>query len=85
MKKNITFSYFIFKMDCTTIEANRNAVNLLWRQKVRNAREISQRTGVPLRSCERYVSLLKKTGKINIGHRSGRPRKLTPKNAAKLE
>ena len=72
-------------MTLTTLEANQNAVNLLWRQKIRNAREISQRTEVPLRSCERYVSSLKKTGKINIGHHSGRPRKLPPKNAAKLE
>jgi transposase len=71
-------------MALTTLEKNRNAVNLLWQQKIRNAREISQRTGVPLRSCERYVSLLKKTGKITIGHRSGRPQKLTPKKRRQI-
>ena len=32
-----------------------------------------------MHSCERYVSLLQKTGKITIGHCSGRPRKLIPK------
>jgi transposase len=71
-------------MALTTLEENRNAVNLLWRQNVRNAREISQRTGVPLRSCERYISSLKKNGKITIGHRSGRPRKLTPKKRRQI-
>jgi transposase len=71
-------------MSPTTLEENRSAVNLLWRQKVRNAREISKRTGVPLRSCERYVSSLKKTGKIIIGKRPGRPRKLTPKKRRQI-
>ncbi|RGB33879.1 hypothetical protein C1646_668989 [Rhizophagus diaphanus] len=71
-------------MVLTTLEKNRNAVNLLWQKKIINAREISQRTGVPLRSCERYISLLKKTGKIAIGHRSGRPRKLTPKKRRQI-
>ncbi|CAG8468032.1 14416_t:CDS:2 [Rhizophagus irregularis] len=47
-------------MTLTTFEKNRNAVNLLWGQNIRNAREISQITGVSLRSCERYVSSLKK-------------------------
>ncbi|GBC08467.1 hypothetical protein RclHR1_08130010 [Rhizophagus clarus] len=71
-------------MALTTLEKNRNAVNLLWQKKIRNAREISQRTGVPLRFCERYVELLKKTGKITIGHRSGHPRKLTPKKCRQI-
>ncbi|CAB4492109.1 unnamed protein product [Rhizophagus irregularis] len=66
-------------MTLTTFEKNRNAVNLLWGQNIRNAREISQITGVPLRSCERYVSSLKKNGKIIVHQSSGRPRKLTPR------
>ncbi|GET03812.1 hypothetical protein GLOIN_2v1482460 [Rhizophagus clarus] len=53
-------------------------------KKIRNAREISPKTGVPLRSCERYVELLEKTGKITIGHQSGRPRKLTPKKCRQI-
>ncbi|CAB5202800.1 unnamed protein product [Rhizophagus irregularis] len=32
-------------MTLTTFEKNRNAVNLLWGQNIRNAREISQITG----------------------------------------
>src|SRR5437016_2199333 len=71
-------------MELTTLEKNRNAVNLLWQQKIRNAREILQRTGVSLRSCERYVSSLKKTGKIITGYRSGRPRKLIPKKCRQI-
>ena len=65
-------------MTSTLLETQRNAVKSLWRQKVRNAKEISQRLGIPLRSCERYVSLLKKNGKIPMNYSSGRPRKLTP-------
>ncbi|GES85240.1 uncharacterized protein LOC111106029 [Rhizophagus clarus] len=51
-------------MALTTLEKNRNAVNFFWQKKIRNAREISQRTGILLRSCERYVELLKKTEKV---------------------
>jgi transposase len=65
-------------MPSTSIKANREAVKFLWKQNVRNAKEISSRTGVPLRSCERYVATLQKNGKIPDIHRSGRPRKLTP-------
>ena len=35
--------------------------------------------GISLRSCERYVSLSRKTGKLSINYSSGRPRKVTPK------
>ena len=65
-------------MTSTPLETQRNAVKSLWRQKVRNAKEISQRLGIPLRSCERYVSLLRKTGEILMDYSSGHPRKLTP-------
>ena len=54
------------KMTSTPLETQRNAVKSLWRQKVRNAKEISQRLGIPLRSCERYVSLLKKNNNNQI-------------------
>lgn len=66
------------KMPSTSIKANREAVKFLWMKNIRNAKEISNRTGVPLRSCERYVAALRKSGKIPDIHRSGRPRKLTP-------
>lgn len=65
-------------MPATSIKANRDAVKFLWNKNIRNAKEISSRTGIPLRSCERYVAALRKNGKIPDIHRSGRPRKLTP-------
>jgi len=40
--------------------------------------EISQKTGVPLHSCERYVAQLRKNGQIPEIHHSGRPRKIPP-------
>jgi len=46
---------------------------------MRNAQEISDRLGIPLHSCERYVSTLRNTGNISINHSPGRPRKLSPK------
>jgi transposase len=60
------------------LETQRNAVKSLWDQNVRNAKEISNRLCIPLRTCERYVSLLRKTGNICINYSSGRPRKLVP-------
>ena len=61
------------------LEIQRNSVKSLWQQNVRNPNEISQRLGIPLRSCERYVSKLRETGNNSIDHSSGRPRKLSPK------
>jgi transposase len=61
----------------TSIKTNREIVKSLWKQNVRNAKEISRKTGIPLRTCERYVSSLRKNGKIPDIHRSGRPRKLS--------
>lgn len=61
------------------LEIQRNAVKSLWQQNVRNAKEISERLNIPLRSCERYVSKLRKTGNNSINHSPGRPRKLSPK------
>jgi transposase len=65
-------------MPSTSIKANREVVKYLWDKNIHNAKEISNRTGVPLRSCERYVAILRKNGNIPEIHRSGRPRKLTP-------
>jgi transposase len=59
-------------------------VNLLWKHKIQNPKKISMRIEVPLCSCKRYVSSLQKTGKITIGYRSGRPRKLTPKKRCQI-
>ena len=58
------------------LKIQRNSVKSLWDQKVHNAKEISKRLCIPLCICERYVSLLNKTGNISIGHSFGRPRKL---------
>jgi hypothetical protein len=51
----------------------------VWDRGHRNAVEISKITGVPLRSCECYVNLLRKTGRIPKIRKSGRPRKLLPR------
>lgn len=61
----------------TSIKTNREIVKSLWKQNVRNAKEISSKTGIPLRSCERYISFLRKNGRIPDIHRSGRPQKLS--------
>jgi len=66
-------------MSPKSIKSNREAVKSLFDQNITNAAKISRLSGVPLRSCERYVALLKKTGKIPPIHRPGRPRKLSPK------
>jgi len=47
-------------MASTTLEANRNAVNLLWQQKIRNAKEISRRIGVPMKDMSVYYKKLVK-------------------------
>lgn len=62
----------------TPVKSNRDVVKHLWSQGHTSAREISGRSGVPLRSCERYVSQLRKTGEIPEIRRSGRPRKVSP-------
>ena len=57
----------------TPIKTNRELVKFFWKQNVRNAKEISKKkTGIPLRSCERYVSILRKNGQLPKIHRSGR-------------
>jgi transposase len=66
-------------MPSSSKKSNRDAVKSLWDQNIKNPREISQRTGVPLRSCERYVASLKKIGEIPPVGDVGRPKKLTPK------
>ena len=59
------------------VKTNRSIVNLLWQQNIRTPKEISNKTSIPLRTCQRYVSLLKKSGKLREIHKSGCPRKLT--------
>ena len=61
-----------------SIKINREDVKNLWKQGYRSPTEISRKTNVPLRSCERYVAQLRKNGKISDIHRSGRPRKVSP-------
>lgn len=71
-------------MSSNPIKANRSAVNFLWKQNIRTPKEISSKTGVPLRTCQRYVALLKKNKKIPEIRRSGRPRKLSPEKRRQL-
>ena len=46
--------------------------------------EIAELTGVPVRSCQRYVAHLNKTGDIPNIHRSGRPRILTSRKRRQI-
>ena len=71
-------------MSSNPIKANRSAVNFLWKQNIRTPKEISSKTGVPLRTCQRYVALLKKNKKIPEIRRSGRPRKLSSEKRRQL-
>ena len=51
-----------------------------------NAKEISKKkAGIPLRSCERYVFILRKNGQLPKIHRSGRPRKLSPEQRRQIK
>jgi len=68
----------------TSIKTNREIVKSFWQMNVRNAKEISRKTGIPLRSCERYVAFLRKNGKISDIHRPGRPRKLSSKTRRQI-
>jgi hypothetical protein len=43
-----------------------------------------QKTGVSLRSCERYASSLRKNGKIPSIHRAGRPQKSSPEQCCQI-
>ena len=60
------------------IKTNRELVKNFWRNGYRSAKEISQKTSVPLRSCERHIAQLRKNGQIPEIRRSGRPRKIPP-------
>ena len=66
-------------MSPTSVESSCEAVKSLFNQNITNAAIISRQTGVPLRSCERYVTLLKKSGEISPIHRPGWPTKFSPK------
>ncbi len=72
-------------MPSTSIKANHEAVKFLWDKNIHNAKEISSQTGVSLRSCKRYVTILQKTDNISEIHQSGCPQKLTLQNVSKLE
>jgi len=71
-------------MSPNPVKTNRSIVNLLWQQNIRTPKEISSKTSIPLRTCQRYVSLLKKSGKLRKIHKSGRPRKLTSEKRRQL-
>jgi transposase len=63
----------------TPIIANRQLVKELWGRGVHNSAEISRQSGIPKRSCERYVASLRKSGDIPEIRRTGRPRILSPR------
>ena len=71
-------------MSPNPVKTKRSIVNLLWQQNIRTPKEISSKTSIPLRTCQRYVSLLKKSGKLRKIHKSGRPRKLTSEKRRQL-
>ena len=71
-------------MSPNPVKTNRSIVNLLWQQNIRTPKEISSKTGIPLRTCQRYVSLLKKSGKLHEIHKSGSPRNLTSEKRRQL-
>jgi len=75
---------FASKMSPNTIKSNRDVVKYFWGKGYRNATEISQITGVPRRSCQRYVASLRKNGHIPEIHRPGRPRTLTPRKRRQI-
>ncbi|KAG9295023.1 hypothetical protein G9A89_017817 [Geosiphon pyriformis] len=66
-------------MKYNPVKFNREVVKRFWQQGYRSPTEISRKTNVPLRSCERYIGQLRKNGQIRAIHRSGRPRKTLPK------
>ena len=72
------------QMTKSSIKSNREVVKYFWSKGHRNAAEIAKKTGVPLRSCERYVSLLRKNGQLPVIHRPGRPRKASPKKRRQI-
>ncbi|CAJ0825172.1 5176_t:CDS:10, partial [Entrophospora sp. SA101] len=56
----------------------RNSVKSLWQQNICNFSMIGD-------SSTQYISLLSKTGKIPVGHSSGRPRKLSTEERRHIE
>jgi len=71
-------------MSPNPVKTNRSIVNLLWQQNIRTPKKISSKTSIPLRTCQRYVSLLKESGKLHKICKSGRPRKLTSEKRRQL-
>ena len=72
------------QMKRNTVKSNREVVKHFWRLGHHNATEIARLSGVPVRSCQRYVALLNKNGQIPDIHRSGRPRTLTPRKRRQI-
>ena len=66
-------------MSPTSIVTNRERAKELWAHGICDSAEISQQTGIPKRSCERYIALLRKSGNIPKIHRPGCPQILSPR------
>ena len=47
-------------------------------------KKFQKKTGIPLRSCERYVHFLRKNSKIPTIHRTGRPKKISPEQRRQI-
>ncbi|CAJ0824451.1 618_t:CDS:2 [Entrophospora sp. SA101] len=54
------------------LEIQRNAVKSLWQQNVRNAKEISERLNIPLRSCELKAKLEENDPELEVSERTVR-------------
>ncbi|CAJ0845263.1 12329_t:CDS:2 [Entrophospora sp. SA101] len=52
------------------LEIQRNAVKSLWQQNMRNAKEISERLNIPLRSCELKAKLEENDPELEVSERT---------------
>jgi hypothetical protein len=82
----------------TPVKTNRKRVKSLWKQNVRNAKKFSKtnKPGFLCGFCERYVSSLRKNGKISMFLHfekmaksltfidAGRPQKLSPEQRRQI-
>ena len=67
------------------LEAQRQTISLLWQNGVVSAKEIHQKTRIPLRTVERNIQKLKETGGIERKRGSGRPSKVIQTFARSLD
>ena len=68
----------------TKLETQRKTILHFWLNDIRSAKEIHQRTKIPLRTIERNLQKLRETGTVERKHSSGRPSKVTQTLARSL-